>query len=70
LKHLKKSGQYTSGENGLDLFMAEPKKWVCIFHQPEDEYTYTSPDYFETFDEAEKSGKESLYYITSINVRK
>jgi hypothetical protein len=41
----KKTGYFTSGENGLDLFMAEPEAWINVYYSKVQEKIWNSVKY-------------------------
>jgi hypothetical protein len=64
----KKSGQFTAGENGFDLFMADNEKWVNVYYNKEKDLAFCSETY-ESEIEA-RTGSLPTHYITTIQVRK
>jgi hypothetical protein len=64
----KKSGQFTTGENSLDLLMADTEKWVNVYYNKEKDLAFCSETY-ESEIEA-RTGSLPTHYITTIKVRK
>ncbi len=63
----KKSGAFTAGENGFDLFMAEPEIWVNIYYSKAQNSAWCSQFY-----ESEQEAKEFIVegnYQTTIKIK-